>query len=695
MITESDGSLEFALALEDECRDSRCAISALQLRSQANASQVAFVGHLQWSNHPSKCLDVTDGRAENGNRLQLWDCKSTSENQIFAWRSTDGKLRWAAHPEFCVDVKDHGDRPGTWLQLWECLSGNSDQSFSFRTSGHGHIRWTNHPDKCLDVKDHGTHNGNKFQIWYCSDLNTDQVFGFSQEPSTASTTPSGTWQPSDRSSDADVIVVGGGLAGSALAARLAESPSLRVMLLEAGKASQRSLGGKDPPATWKGSHWEPWKGVTGLTRYDVPGNYEVMQCWNRNCPESWGHDVPFFQCKALGGCGVMNGALVQRPHDSSFVHWPPGWQSSDLAPYFEDAQSLFHITATPSSDGKHYLDQAGADFVRHAFEKAGFVMDQGLRRTSKTMCTPEVTAKNGIRQSTTSQLLPKALQRHNFELRLETEVIEILHDGNAATGVHVRSRGRSETIGLKPGGMIVVSAGALNTPRLLLQSGLTAYGQVGKQLSDHALVSMVYKTPRWADNGATEAFSLDHLQQNYIFQYVEMYSGPLAQFGPTLTAFVRDPSTPGPQGVYDVEIWVNPRGKAGEVHVSLALMRPTCSKATLRLEGGKLRYDGSLYLGCSRDRSTMDWATRQVDGWLGLQGAKRVYTGSAMALNHFAGTCALGTCVDPSNLRLHGTSNVAVVDASILPEQVWGHPYLTLTAIALKAADVLAVSMLM
>lgn len=407
---------------------------------------------------------------------------------------------------------------------------------------------------------------------------------------------------------------------------------------------------------------------------------------------------PFFQCKVLGGCGVMNGALVQLPQQENFAHWPVGWRGPDLAPYFEAAQSLYHITDAPSSNGDHYLDQVGADFVRRAFAKAGVATSSSLLKTANTMSRPHVTAANGVRQSTASQLLPQALKQANFELRLETEVVKILHDDRSRVGgVRVRrADGSSEILRLKRRGLLILSAGALNTPRLLLESGINANGHVGKYLSDHPLKSMIYKTPGRPGaypQGATGSFRLKPPRRNDVLQYAKSQSGPLAQFGPTLTAFIRDPSTPGRPGDYDVEVWVNPVGKQGELHVSLALMRPTCSKATLSLNRGRLRSSGSLYLGCSRDRRTINFAMSRVDRWLGKQGAKRISTSRARSLNHWAGTCSLGRCVDPKSLRVHGTENLAVADASLLPGQVWGHPALTLTAVALKAADTLVASM--
>jgi len=592
---------------------------------------------------------------------------------------------------------------GNAVQLWSCGSSNSDQSFS--VSQVGHIKWTNHADKCLDVRDHRSKNGNHIQIWSCSDSNSDQDFEFasrstSLQPNVApSAAPSTLSHPTQETSNSDIIIVGAGLVGAALAARLAEKlPSKNILLLEAGRASHASLGGTDPPASWSRDHWDVWPNLqTKLTRYDVPGNYETIQCWSRNCAESWGHLTPFFQCKILGGCGVMNGALAQVPQLENFESWPLGWRTSDLMPYFEDAKSMFHITETPSGDEKHYLDEAGANFVRRAFEKAGLVHSSSLLKAAGTVSRPQVTAAHGVRQSTASQFLPGALKRANFDLRLETEVLEVIHEAGRASGVRVRTAdGGSRVLRLRQGGLLVLSAGALNTPRLLMASGISAGGHVGKYLSDHPLQSLVYKAPgrpgAYAE-GATEGFSLRPPRRNHILQYAGSQTGPLSQFGPTLTAFVRDPSTRGRRGVYDVEVWVNPISREGELHVSLTLMRPTCSKAELRLQGKEIKAHGRLLLACRRDRKTMEFALRQVDRWLRKQGAVQIHKGRVLDLNHFAGTCALGRCVDPKNLRVTGMSNVAVADASILPGQIWGHPALALSAVALKAADAMAASL--
>mmetsp|Transcript_51287 Transcript_51287/g.148909 ORF Transcript_51287/g.148909 Transcript_51287/m.148909 type:complete len:575 (-) Transcript_51287:457-2181(-) len=570
-------------------------------------------------------------------------------------------------------------------------------------NGDGRIKWHNFPAKCLDVRDHNTANGAALQIWDCSAGDTDQDFLLSGTSPSLGPTPSPqpppppepSPQPGTAVAAYDVIVVGGGLVGSAVAAGLAERlPQKRVLLVEAGGASQRSVGGRDGPASWDGGRWDSWPGFegTGLTKYDVPGNYESLQCWKRDCDTSWGDVVPEFQCKILGGCGVMNGALMQLPSEENFETWPMGWRYSDLSPYYQAAQSMYTITGTPSVDGRHYLDNTGANFVHKLMTSHGFHLVNSLRKTPNTMSVPHVSAKGGIRESTTSLLLPKALERRNFEMKLHTEALKVLYDADGvATGLSVQTAGGGhEELKLAAGGALVVSAGALNTPRLLLASGLTAGGQVGKRLSDHTLRQMVYRVSK-AYGSSLQAFHIKpYPESNVTSLYVRERNGPLTQFGPTLTIFIRDPSTPGGPDVYDVEAWVNPDSKGGEVHLSAVLMRPTCPSGLVYYSGGRLHESGNLNLACSRDRQILDFAIKELDRWMVTRGASRTYISEPEAMNHFVGTCALGHCVDPSSLRLHGTRNVAVADASLLPTQVWGHPALTLTAAALKATDLLA-----
>jgi len=221
---------------------------------------------------------------------------------------------------------------------------------------------------------------------------------------------------------------------------------------------------------------------------------------------------------------------------------------------------------------------------------------------------------------------------------------------------------------------------------------------VGEGVSDHSLISMVYTVSGSAEPlasaGASAGFSIDPPDSAAISYYVASRSGPLAQYGPTLVAFIRHPTTRGPPEAFDVEVWVDQLSKERDVHVSIVLMRPTCSSGRLYLgSDGRLKQSGNLNIACRRDRDIANFAIDELDRWMEKFGAKRVAKSEPRTMRHFVGSCALGRCASPEDLRVRGSSNIAVADASLVPEQVWGHPQLTLTAVGFKAAEVLAASL--
>jgi choline dehydrogenase-like flavoprotein len=490
-----------------------------------------------------------------------------------------------------------------------------------------------------------------------------------------------------------VVVVGAGLVGSVVVAKMAEAlpGDFRILVLEAGKASHFALGGTEAPASvGADGQWQVWSpGLENVTRYDVPGNYPVQQCWARDCEHAW-QGVPGFQCKILGGCGVMNGALTQVPQSGCFASWPSGWQWSDLEHHMAAAEELFHVSQTPSVDGKHYLDDAGASLVKGAL--AGYFSEVAPRQPqSWTMGVPFVTAKGGVRQSTASVLLPAALSRPNVSLRLESLVSAIEHDGaGSATGVRYTRGGQSEVVRLSRRGMLVLSGGALNTPRLLLASGVVpGNGAVGRGVSDHTYAAQKYKLPA---HSTVSVFPYSPPTTASIEEYAANRSGGLAQFGPLLTAFWRSPNTTGSAEVYDVEMWVAPTDQPSEVTLHFSLMRPACSSADVVLaeDNTAVFENNRLHLKCKQDQDTMSGAQLAFQGWMHEMGAEPLGAAFVGSMFHYVGSCALGSCVDPDTLIVRESTNIAVADASIVPEQVWGHPALTLQAVALRAAEILS-----
>jgi len=296
-----------------------------------------------------------------------------------------------------------------------------------------------------------------------------------------------------------------------------------------------------------------------------------------------------------------------------------------------------------------------------------------------------------VRWSTANTMLADALDSSNFHLSLGCEVREILFEQGRAIGVRYTHQGVSQTVTLNSGGRVVLAAGAFNSPRILFNSGVGPGRSinnpgVGNGISDHSITSIKYRFP---SNSGIQSFSYNPPSQQAIDQYINYRSGPLTQFGPTIAAFIK--SGDENDGDFDVEVFVNAANNDNEMDAFFILMKPDCSSADLTLGNGGDTVDmhGSVHLNCPNDvarlESAIDIVTNAINQ---VGGTRESQDWHADNMNHWAGSCKLGSCVDATTLLVHGTENVAVVDASILPGQIWGHPALTLKAIALKAADI-------
>jgi len=467
--------------------------------------------------------------------------------------------------------------------------------------------------------------------------------------------------------------------------------------------------------------FEEWPGNWQYNRFEVPGNYNPLNCWSPyigQCANiTWPakYTTGAYQVRVKGGGGSVNGALHQLPHANMFQGgpysgwpaWPKGWNETELAPYYEEVQRALHLTTTPSADGRHYLDTSGANQFRSVISGPcascaaypdGLSNASTIQPSNGTFGIPFVSAYQGLRESTANVLLKKALRSFsNLDLLLRSEVTEVLHTKGTASGVSFTREGREYKAKLTKSGRVVMCAGAFNTPRLLMYSGIKNHG-LGKNLSDHTMTVQTYEmSPEWLIFPYTRNLLPGSIT---ISKEIAWLSGGLAQFGPTLTAFVRDPTTAGTEKDYDVEIFVQPQGSTTQLMVYFILMRPTCSSTNLYLEGDTLMKGSGLYFACERDVKTMQFAQDFVQQRMEKQkktakcvdNCGSVLNATVNSVNHWSGTCALGRCVCPKKLLVHGTTNIAVADASLLPGQIWGHPAYTMEAVALRAADLIIAS---
>ena len=317
----------------------------------------------------------------------------------------------------------------------------------------------------------------------------------------------------------DVIVVGGGSAGAVVAARLSEDPSVRVALVEAGgppparevmPAAVASLQ-LDPDVDWMYTG-DPGGAGRGLTdgRMMVPRG------------------------KMLGGSSGLNYMAYVRGHPGDFDGWAAdggkGWSYEEVLPYFLKSEDL----APPNPPEGVVIDEdahgvggplgvsvraprtvAAEQFVEAA-EAAGIPRGDynGRDRGGPVGCASlfQTTTRNGMRTSTYHAFLEPVMERDNLTVITHAQVEQVLMEpdgaGLRATGVRYRdTTGRTST--LHADREVVVSAGAIGSPQLLLLSGigpseeLASVGveclldnpHVGKHLKDHLHVPLAFPAP--------------------------------------------------------------------------------------------------------------------------------------------------------------------------------------------------------
>ncbi|KAL3907849.1 MAG: hypothetical protein SGPRY_010027, partial [Prymnesium sp.] len=545
----------------------------------------------------------------------------------------------------------------------------------------------------------------------------------------------------------DFIVVGGGVAGSVVCDRLVSGTSspTSILLLESGGPGHYVNGGRTPPPFDDATLVEP----NQLTKFDVPGEYSSI-AWNPAYDAYKQPEIGLgWQANVLGGGGLVSGALTMRPPSFDLDRMPSGWRSA-LEAQFDRLEQELHVTSTPSTDGLSYGGET-RDILAAGMSQLYGTPTVGLNADpdgrENTLSIPTVTALNGQRQSSASFHLERAKASGRLELRLQATVTRLLiNAAGDATGVlYTDSSGASQTAQLNPGGRVILTAGALATPRLLWLSGvgpldelsnLAATGRlngvstridspgVGAYLSDHTISTLTFKVPGSLAPDST------------ISTYLASRTGVLTQYAPTAVGYLRCETCSSAEE--DVEIFIGPAGNdAGGVTSTFTISLMLLSSVT----ESKFAFQGSdntksfvadygkLYMTDERDIDVMasaasktinavlaansgvsvqqfgqnDWgplnACDTADGhcapgvapsmdsirnW--LNNGWSAASNNRGQTNHFSGTCALGECASATDALVQGLSNVHVADASLLRHQLRAHPVLTVMALASEVA---------
>ncbi len=517
----------------------------------------------------------------------------------------------------------------------------------------------------------------------------------------------------------DYVIVGAGSAGCVLANRLSEDPDVEVLLVEAG-GSDRHPNVRIPAAFAK--------------------QFKTKRDWDLNTePEPHCDDRSLYmpRGKGLGGSSSMNAMLYVRGHPLDYEKWAAGgatgWDWDGIRPYFlraEDnarGESEHHAIDGPLRVEDERSPRRLTGRFLESCAEAGIprIADyNGHEQDGAALA--QVTQRNGRRWSTADAYLRPAASRKNLRVVSGAQVLGVELEGEHATGVRYRRRGREQLVRAER--EVILAAGALASPQLLMLSGIGPGEQlkevdvqvavdlpgVGANLQDHPYLTLVWDVP---DGGSLA----DAESPRAMLEYLLRRSGPLTSSVAEAVAFVR--SRPGlaqsdlqfhfapayfvDNGFDEYDghaitmgpALVAPRSRG---HVRLRSADPADKPRILTNSLAEPEDVAALIAGARRAREIA--AAGPFAEVLGreLFPGPKIDNDEDLAddlrrrvelLFHPVGTCRMGSdgdaVVDPE-LRVRGVGGLRVVDASVMPIIPSGNTNAPTIAVAERAADLIA-----
>ncbi|KAH7236941.1 uncharacterized protein BKA55DRAFT_622837 [Fusarium redolens] len=507
----------------------------------------------------------------------------------------------------------------------------------------------------------------------------------------------------------DYIVVGGGTAGLIVAERLVESKK-SVLLLEQGKASFYESGGRST-MDWNDT----------VTQYDVPSMAYYLT--TAKDTSAYCTDTASMAGCILGGSSVINAMMFVRPQPADFDDkWPTGWKWQDVQSSANKLYERTPGTTSPTKDGKR-VDQGAWNVLSKFFSGNGFTEVDAIKEPGKKQAVfthPPLMVNDGLRAGPVRDYLPLAQANNNFKLQLNTKVLRVIREGKTVTGIEVQSGPSTrQIINLKTNGAVILAAGALATPRLLVNSGIGPAEQieavasgsqrltmpakdqwlnlpVGENLKDHPIFTVKMKTKQPMSALSETDFTKPSQTNIDLFAQGD---GLLAQSG---QRFIFWDTVKGSDGI---ERYVQGTcAAAGDdaVKIKVYLTHGATSSGALTVtSSGATKLVGEPYLKTAGDKEAVKSFMNKLISFASkpnstLSIASNATAESLMAEyvsgSHFVGSAVMGAENDGSSVvdtdtKVWGTENLFVVDGSIHPDLPTGNTQAIIMVAAEHAAS--------
>lgn len=526
----------------------------------------------------------------------------------------------------------------------------------------------------------------------------------------------------------DFIIAGAGSAGCVLANRLSAESANRVLLLEAG-----------------GRDWNPWIHVP-VGYFKTLHNPSTDWCYKTDPdPGLNGRSIDWPRGKTLGGSSSINGLLYIRGQHEDYDHWRQlgnaGWSAEDVLPYFKRAEDQerggdeYHGTGGPLSVSDMRVHREVCNAFIAAAEELGVPRNDDFNGKSQEGAGYfQLTSRHGRRCSTAVAYLNPVRGRSNLEIVTHAHVERLLFDTDderAVSGIGFSVKGSQREAHLKPGGEMVLCAGAIGSPQILQVSGIGPGALlqsldipvrhdlpgVGENLQDHLQIRMIYEV-----NVPTLNDEINNFFRRMLIgiQYVLFRKGAMAMGASQVCIFAK---TRPEMATPDIQFHFQPLSadKPGiEMHPFSGITSSVCqlrpeSRGSIRIKSPDPHAHPAIrpdYLSTPLDQETAVAAMRmsraiadskamspfivkeRVPGAVAKTDEELLDAARAISqtIYHPTSTCKMGKdpmAVVDDRLRVHGVKGLRIADASIMPTIVSGNTNAPTIMIGEKASDMI------